>query len=204
MHVDGQEQTLIGGYANIKGIGPKTCDSILENAPYSSWDGLKDTLKPAMRQKIQTCQDAISGLIDTSEMIPLASWAPVQKTHEGLIQLRTNGTFSASYELPFGISVNGDVVVGGYLTWMDDDRDKLLFLIEDEYGGVSCRVPAKMLSTLGPKFREFKLGDFIAVRGWWTGETLFAKDGTLAYRHVKPEPIKPEKKPRKKKEAVAA
>jgi hypothetical protein len=48
--------------------------------------------------------------------------------------------------------------------------------VEDAFGFACCRVAAKKTKSHGGFVRQIEVGDYVAVQGWWSGDTLYIQD----------------------------
>jgi hypothetical protein len=116
-------------------------------------------------------------------LISLASWIPVDYTDEKACVIRDRYSLSRPGTIAEkNKGIDGDVVVGGYLTAKRKRGrtgqfrgEQIECILEDETGFIIMRVSRKLSTTIGQQLKLCKEGDYMAVRGWWTGEQLFIK-----------------------------
>jgi hypothetical protein len=138
----------------------------------------------AMRKKV-LATGVHTGEWDPQALLELAPWYPIPATGAEEEAVRQQWGFGKCGALRVGEPLDGDACVGGYVIMTYFKADKVKFVIEDETGIVSCRVANGRVASIGSLFRDFKIGDYVAVQGWWQGETLYVKNGALIKRREK-------------------
>ncbi len=165
---------LVGGYENIAGIGRAVSEKIMAKAPFTGWDDLLARgLPKALAAKIGAAQDERGW--KPQETIQLAPWFPVQRLGDEEAWAREHYGLAHLGDFPEE-PLSGDVTCCGYVTVTNFRGEKIIFVLEDEHRPIVVRVSRRHAGTSeGQKFRDLKVGDFIAVTGWWAGSNLFAK-----------------------------
>lgn len=166
---------LVGGYQDVRGIGPKTAEKITAMCPFTSMSSMLDSLPKAASLLISSSRFWDKENCDPAAIAILAPWFPIPGMPQAdLLELTTRGIAACGYltDEPFD-----SVTVGGYVTSKEFKGNKISLTIEDPWGMALVRVAKRFVNgPLGAKFREVKPGDLIGVDGWWTGDCLFAKD----------------------------
>lgn len=173
------EDILIGGYENLKGIGPKVAAKLMAAGPYGSWDDLLAQCTPALAEKLNLTRGD-----DVQAIITLAPWYPVKQTGASEAALRDRYHLMQLNGLPLGTMLEETSVVCGYVTATVFKPGKVIFVLEDEHHAITVRLSARTVEELAPKFKLLEVSDYIAVTGWWTGDVLFARDYTLLQRRA--------------------
>jgi DNA polymerase-3 subunit alpha len=173
--------TLVGGYSNLKGVGPAMSARVAIHAPYRSWDDLLCALGGAPASRLAEAGAGTDNW-DPQALAQLAPWYPVDRTGPEEAAIRDAWGLARIADLPPTPSQGDDAVIGGYVTWEKREGDRLLFILEDEGGAVSMRVPYRLVAEVGAKFRALALSDYVAARGWWAGDVLYAKDVVVVKR----------------------
>ncbi len=191
-------KTLVGGWQNIKGIGPALSSVLVEHAPYDSWDEV-ETIMLAHRGKSVYQKIKESGITghyapDVAKIAELISWFPLIQT----------GDFEAAWRDQYALSRPGDylsldyscndVSIVGYITAIQKQHrtgafrgEQTLYALEDETGSMVARVSAKNVDTLGSAIKNsVKQGDYVMMNGWFSGDgTLFVKNFYNLSEHVR-------------------
>lgn len=177
------EMELVGGYSDIKNIGPAGAKKMNALSPFNSNMEMLDNMPKRARDSIVRSNYFDFDLpINQQELILCAQWHPVTTIDPQFLSLRSKYNLRTISQLP-NVSMNGDVYLCGYVTVKDFSKNKIIFILEDETGYITCRIANKHLKTkIGELFRDIKVSDFIAVRGWWTGDTIFASEYQLLGR----------------------
>lgn len=170
--------SLYGGYEDIRGMGPKTAAKIAALGPFSDWESLFAAMPGSVAGKLKASKFWDAENCDPVAVSILAPWFPVPgMPASDLLELHKRGVAPCGYLTPQPID---SVAVGGYVTSKDFKSDRMSLSIEDPFGMVQVRVARKNVnSPLGQKMRQIKVGDLIAVDGWWTGDCLFIKDTVI-------------------------
>jgi DNA polymerase-3 subunit alpha len=194
------DHALTGGLTDIKGIGPKIAEKIIAQGPFMGWTHLYSALPKGIAAKFreagigQQCPQCLAadetcdlcggtGLaFDTQRVVMLAPWYPVQITSPTEAALRKQYAVAHLGCLKMGVPSDDDVFVAGYVTFTNFEKDRLIAIVEDEHCTVATKVPARLAKQLGPKFRGLLVSDYVAVRGWWAGDVLYAKDFAIMKR----------------------
>lgn len=179
---------LVGGYGNLHGIGPKTTLKIMSHTPHNNWQSLFGALPKALSAKVAGTGVA-TGNWDPQAVILMAPWFPVPCLAANLLALRETHRLPLLSALPKGQMTSGDVTVMGYVTATRFEKDRVMFVIEDETTAILVRVPARQVERIGASFRGLEVADFVAVSGWWAGDTLYAKENAV----LQPRPSAPPK-----------
>ena len=176
---------IVGGWGNIKGIGSSTAHNLelmTMRGRFKSWFDVESYVPRSVWNALSD-----SGVIHEDILRPgvvgeLAPWMPVQMTEEYDAENREKFNLLRPSELP-DYMISNDVMVGGYITARHKKArtgafkgEQIIYVIEDETGQAIARVPNKDLGTVGIKCREMKLGDYVALRAWWSGDTLYIRD----------------------------
>lgn len=173
-----EPKRIVGGFAELKGIG----DVVTYKALQSGKTGTEflNELGESYSRNIQNT-GALSGNWDVQRLIALAPWFPVPTTGKKEKEMQDNSFTPISYLIEhFGTAFNGDISLLGYVTETDVDEEKIVFTLEDEGGFITARVPLKRVTELRPMFESFRVGDYVAVEGWFSGEVLYIKHGVIA------------------------
>lgn len=67
------EQTILGGFSDIRGIGPELARDLVARQPYRSWTDFFRSLPPGLREQLQAC-GVESGQLDLDVVLQIASW----------------------------------------------------------------------------------------------------------------------------------
>ncbi len=173
---------LVGGFLNLKGVGAISAQKIMEKGPFQNWGHMFSAMGKAMGARV-AATGVGSGQWQTQELIKLAPWFPVPATGVQENMLRKRCGFGDLSCLDHGAAMEGDVAVCGYITATDfKEKYRCLFILEDEITGITVRIPKRMLDTLGAQVKTLQVADYVAVSGWWPGDTLFAKEVILIRR----------------------
>jgi len=186
-----EPNTLVGGYGNLHGIGPKTTLKIMSHAPHNSFTDLWAALPNALAEKLKAT-GVETGEWDPQAVIAMAPWFPVPVVDAEMAALCRDAPLPKLAALPKGRMSEGDVTVAGYVTATRFEKERIMFTIEDETETLLVRVPAKHVERRGPRFRGLQVADFVAVSGWWAGDTLYAKECVVLQPRPAP-PLKAEK-----------
>ncbi len=194
---------IVGGYCNIKGIGPKTAEKLLSMAPggYPSWGALMAAMPAGMRSKIEAT-GVLTGEWNVQELIAHAPWFPVPTTSPSEAAYRAEHSLMPLGDLP-SEQMDTDVVVAGYVTATSFDTDRVALVVEDESRSILVRVAKRHVhGAMAAKFRALLVSDYVAVQGWWAGSgSLFAKDVVIISRRAeKAKPVSRAKAKEKEKE----
>lgn len=176
---------IVGGWVNIKGIGAAKAATLAEQVlcgEFKDWYDVEPYLPRSVWNAIVD-----SGLVEGHVLRPgvtgeLASWVPVMKTEPQDAAVRDEYCLVRPGELPNEM-ISNDIFVGGYVTAKHKKArtgsfkgDQIIYVIEDETGQILARVPKKDLGTVGIECKEsMNLGNYVAIRGWWAGDTLFIR-----------------------------
>ena len=166
---------LVGGYQDIRGMGPKTAETISERAPFGSWEEMFAAMPKAVSTRLTESAFWSKEECDPVKVSIMAPWFPIPgMPASDLLELNRRGVASCGVLTPEPVD---SATVGGYVTAKDFKSDKIMLSIEDPWSMIQVRVAKKhVASDLGKRFRDVKVGDLIAVDGWWAGDCLFAKD----------------------------
>lgn len=177
---------IIGGWANVQGIGTKRANDILRAGPFTGWDDpkLRTALGPTMYYKLYEVGATWERDEDVQGKLELAQWLPVPRRGEKETVLYERYKFLRPGDMPKdGSQLSGTVTVGGYLTAKykrgrtgQFRGEQILWTLEDEGGLIIIRVARKLSTTIGARLKECKMGDYIAVRGWWAGDVMFVSE----------------------------
>jgi DNA polymerase III subunit alpha len=169
------KDSLFGGYQDIRGMGPKTADKVAAAGPFADWAALMDALPKAVAAQLNASKFWDPNHCDPSLISLLAPWFPIPGMPvQDLMELTRRGVAPCGNLTPEPID---SVAVGGYVTTKDFKSDKMALSIEDPRGMIQVRVARKNVNgAIGQRMRQVKVGDLIAVDGWWAGDCLFARD----------------------------
>lgn len=173
-----EPKRIVGGFADLKGVGDITINRLLEN-------GLKgeefiSKLIPSLQNEIRET-GALSGQWNVQRLIALAPWFPIPTTGKREQEMKSKSFIEISYLLKcWGLQSDGNVTVMGYITDLEMDDEKIFFQLEDEGGIINARVPMKKVLDMKKMLENFRIGDFVAFEGWWSGEVLYIKQGLIA------------------------
>lgn len=172
---------VVGGYADLYGIGEAAAEKIMSKAPFCDWPTLLANLTPVLRARVEA-SGLPDGVIHPQALVALAPWFPVVSMPGDVLELRERRSIRKVADLSSHDEEDvwreyeeGETVILGFVTHRDVSPKSVELLVEDETGACPVRVSAKNLKQLGPLFRELNLGDLVAVNGWWSGDTLYAK-----------------------------
>ena len=174
---------LVGGYSDIKGVGPAGAKKLNALSPFNSHDEMLSALPKRARDAIIRSNyfDDNMELVQ-QELILVAQWHPITQIDKREYNIRSQYNLMTLDKFP-DHKIDGDAVVCGYVTVKDFSKTKIIFILEDETGLITCRVANRSLKTqIGESFRELKVSDFIVVKGWWAGDTMFVKEFQLLSR----------------------
>ena len=165
--------TLIGGYSDLKYVGPAAAVKIEEANP-CSWDELLAIAPKRTRELIQQ-SGLLTGLYNPAKIIELVPWLPLPGLSQSDYDIRREYNTPTVKQITSKDKTDGDITVIGYVTQTKFDKDRVIFTVEDETDFMLVRVATKQLRDLGSKVRELKEGDLVAVKGWWAGEIMFLR-----------------------------
>lgn len=165
---------LVGGFADLHGIGEKTSERLVHQAPFESWEDILQALPANVRQRVVATGWPANRWADIQQLILLAPWFPVPVLGSEEYAYRVHYQTPTIDELPED-TLDGDVCICGYVTATDFKRERVMFGLEDETGAILCRVPNRQIANLGPDFKDLKVGDFALVKGWWCGNVMYVK-----------------------------
>lgn len=171
---------LVGGLENIKGIGPAISEAVIKAQP-RTWQDLYTAMGKAAGLRLQKT-GVETGEWDIQQLITLAPWFPVPATAVTEAAIRNEFGLADLSIFKHGEQLNSDAVVAGYITATDFNHNKIIFILEDEHRAITVRVANRLLGELSPKFKQLMSSDYVAISGWWAGDTLFAKDMVLLKR----------------------
>ena len=188
------EGLIVGGWANLRGVGSKQAKEIMDAGPYDDWIDVKKAADDNRFPKHIYYKIFETGITKDRDFSPqatvqLASWAPVEVTDIADAEVREQYHLMRPGNMP-SYSMSGDANIAGYVTVRhikgrtgSFKGETILWGLEDETGMVVFRVPNKNLTTLGQRVKkELKVGDYIAAQGWWAGDVLFLRDFVLISR----------------------
>lgn len=163
---------LVGGFQDLRGIGPKTAERLVASSPYKDWDSLLDAVPAQVSSKIRESGFWSKDGCDPVAIAQLAPWLPIPgmpPSHR--LALESRGASSCGV---LGQEPIDRVRIGGYVTSRDFKPNRLAFSVEDTRGMATVRVSKRAMNgPLGAEVRALRPGDLVAVEGWWTGDTLF-------------------------------
>lgn len=176
---------ICGGWANVKGVGDSTAKRIVAGGPYRTWVQLAAALPPNVYGALFESGATGERPKNTSRLLDLASWFPVTETPAEIERMMSpyRKDIVRPGDLPAGEKVFGAFVSGYISTRTKKPRtgsfkgEQMLYTLEDETGVITARVSTKK-KDLQIKVKDaFHVGDYVAIKGWWTGDgTLFVAD----------------------------
>lgn len=181
--------TIVGGWSNIVGIGQSQANSIIANGPYKSWLDARDRIPPTVFYKLYEC--GITGDLPYSQagVIELAPWMPVCTIGDTEQRLKAQCNGDSPAILPQGDQIRGKPVMCGYVTAKYKKvrgghfkGETIIYVLEDTEGAIEFRVSSKQAALASRVKAALKIGDYVALQGWWSGEALFITDYKLLYR----------------------
>jgi DNA polymerase-3 subunit alpha len=184
---------IAGGFADLHGYGEAKCRKFVREGGYEDWASLLAEVPPALKRDL-----LLSGLPDGPEatipqaLAALAPWFPVRCLPAAEVARRERHGMLLCREMP---REPEGVMVEGFITVRDVTSKHLGFALEDESGFVPVRIAERKLARLGPSFRSLQIGDLVIVKGWWSGDTLYADEHFMVKAYEKPAPITRRKKP---------
>lgn len=169
---------IVGGYQNLYKCGEVSASALEAAGPFPTWEALLAAAPGAVRTWIKASGIA-GGEADrnTQSMVRLAPWYPVETIPADVAQARQKKGWPTVGDLPNGLpwEGGGETCLLGYVSHKEVTTKFISLLLQDETGAAPVRVSSKRVRELGAQFREVKVGDLIAVSGWWSGDTLYAK-----------------------------
>lgn len=183
--------TIVGGWSNITGIGQSQANSIIANGPYKSWLDARDRIPPTVFYKLYEC--GITGDLPYSQagVIELAPWMPVCTIGDTEHKLKAQCNGDSPAILPQGDQIRGKPVMCGYVTAKYKKvrgghfkGETIIYVLEDTEGAIEFRVSSKQAALASRVKAALKIGDYVALQGWWSGEALFITDYKLLYRRT--------------------
>ena len=174
---------IVGGWGNLRGIGKNTAAQIMAKGPFQGWADFREKVPQSLYYKLFETGMTEERDPDIHGMIELASWIPVPATGpKELAAISKHKNMIRPGKVP-NRPVDGDIVVCGYLTAKHKRGrtgqfrgEQIDYVLEDDTGMIILRVSRKMSSTIGQRLKKQKMGDYLAVRGWWPGECMFVKE----------------------------
>jgi hypothetical protein len=174
-------KAISGGWSNITGIGPVLATKMVAGGPYRTWGDVQKVMPAAMYDKVRRSGLTGDEPLDTQMVAYLMPWLPIPATM--LTHAAYRDRFSVGQPGHLPDEEQRDVVIAGYVTATHKKSrtgsfkgDQIVYAIEDETGWAIARVANKHLGTLGVRCKEMRVGDYVAVSGWWSGDTLFIRD----------------------------
>lgn len=168
---------IVGGFADLTGIGEITVDKAMEGG--RKGEAFINALGSSIAQQIRET-GILNNQINPQRLISLASWFPVPATGQKEKLLKDHSITEIKDILKnTGMAFDGDVTTMGYITALDIDEEKIVFVLEDEGGMMLCRVPLKRVSEMKATFDSMRIGDYVAFMGWWSGEVFYLKHGVI-------------------------
>lgn len=178
------EHTIVGGLSQLRNVGTKTAERTVntlqqlaeggfspmneDDAWAALYSALPDRVTDAIEQAgVRTREWRVDALIE------LAPWFPVPRLEPEHEAIRANGSLRRLCELP-SMTSQSEVVVCGYVKVTDFDHERIGAVIEDETAAIHVRVSARNAKSKGPAFKQYRPGDFIMVRGFWSNDVLYA------------------------------
>lgn len=175
--------TIVGGWANIIGIGAAQADSIVKGGPYRDWEHVRSKLPAGLYYKLH--EAGITGQVtfDQQAVTELAPWMPIIHMGDEEKSLCDTYRIASPSALVPNESSHGNVIVCGYVCVRYIQArtgtfkgERIIYSVEDEDGAAEWRVSYKQTELAAKVKANVKRGDFITVEGWWSGEQLFIKD----------------------------
>lgn len=166
--------TLVGGYSDLKFIGPALAKKMVQFAPFPDMATCmhaipKRTRDLLIKAGIETGEWDPQILIQVAPWMPVPALAPQDQVIKQQYNIRGIGGMPDH-------AIDGNVMMCGYVTLTKFDKDRLILILEDHDAMATCRVAGNRMKTLGSKVRELSEGDFVAINGWWAGDVLFIND----------------------------
>lgn len=180
---------IVGGWANIVGIGSTQADAIVKNGPYRDWEHVRSKLPAGLYYKLH--EAGITGQVtfDQQAVVELAPWMPIIHTGPEERRLREGFRMASPAALTYDVKSDRNVVVCGYVCARQIKArtgsfkgEQIIYTVEDEDGAAEWRVSAKNTELAARVKASVKKGDFVAVEGWWSGQQLFVKDFSVLKR----------------------
>jgi DNA polymerase III subunit alpha len=165
---------IVGGYQNLYKCGETTAAKLAQVGPFSSWDELLLACPAGVRSWIEL-SGLPTGRVNPQALVRLAPWFPVEQLPQNVRDARYKKGWPTVDQLPKGHpwEDGGTTSMMGYISAKEVTPKFVEVLLQDETGAIPVKVSSKRVRTLGPVFREVKVGDLLAVSGWWSGDTLY-------------------------------
>jgi DNA-directed DNA polymerase III PolC len=189
---------IVGGYADLAGVGDGIAAKILAKGPFEGWDDFLDKMTPTFRARI-IASGLPTGQPQWRAIVALAPWFPVGGMPSLVLRHRELHGVITCDQLPAepfdSLFCEGPVKLIGFVSHKEPNSKGVEFSITDETGLAMVKVAQKKLRKLGPLFAKIKLGDLICVTGWWSGDCLYVDGGPaiIAPRPVIKAPVKKRK-----------
>jgi len=153
---------IVGGFGDLFGVGEIQANKLERMAPFESYDALLAVLPAKTRDLLLAAYD---GEWHPEKVIEVAPWFP----------LPVHGVrkYGVSPGMLPDREVEGTVTIEGWVIETDFKKDNTTVWVEDAGGFAVAKVSAKRATRLGPIVRQFKIGDYVALDGWWSGDALY-------------------------------
>jgi DNA polymerase-3 subunit alpha len=157
---------IYGGFSDLFGVGETVAKAIENRAPFEDYASMLDALPARVKDAVLKTWNGTEWNVPA--LIKLAPWFPVPQD-----RVRRHGVSPAV--LP-DTSFSDSVTLEGWVIDTDYSKDKTIVFVEDAFGFACCRVAAKKTKSHGGFVRQIEVGDYVAVQGWWSGDTLYIQD----------------------------
>lgn len=168
---------MTGPLNMLAGIGPINNQKIVDKSPFKTPEEFYAAVPSRARRQLQ---QVIESDWDPCLLLPIVKWFPVLKMARADAEYREYGDFVPLKDFPsFG---QGTFFVCGYVAVKELDEHKAGVILEDETGTLTVRVSKGKMTQLSADVAKLKVGDFISVLGWWSGEILYVQEVQLVRR----------------------
>ncbi len=168
---------IVGGFADLHGVGAVKGQKVVREDGYDDWPSLLNNLPRAVAA--QVVAGGLTGEVENPNpaiLVALASWYPVQAIPADAAARRERNRMRLCNDMPRGEEDDRTVIVTGYITARDVTSKYIGFVLEDEEGFIPVRIAERRVPEIGPLFRQVQLGDLVIIKGWWSGDTLYASE----------------------------
>jgi DNA polymerase-3 subunit alpha len=169
---------LTGGLCDLKGIGEISARKMIEKGPCSSYSNFLERLPKAVGRKLSKAHDGANW--DPAILLQIAPWFPVPMTYPADEQSRWGMGFNAVGRVA-EVSPQ-KLTVAGYVSYIKIDKNKFTAILEDHDAFMVIKISARLKDLVTPKMKQFNVGDYIGIDGWWSGSVMYASDAALIRR----------------------